>query len=541
MHRRQGSSFALTPLRSGILVATLLSIFALAGILEARIHTPTVDEFAYVPMGLHYWRTGRFEIDRRGPPLMKMLLTLPLLATDVQLPEEPQWRGDGEGWWPWIYGTRFMQLNAPRYLDLFWLSRLMNVVVGLSGGIVLWLWARRLFSAWVALMCLLFYCTCPTVLAHSAVATLDLGVTALSLAGFLLLWMWSEQRRAWLAALAGVALGLAVAAKFSAVFTFPLIPMLCGIRWNWREGIRSKFFLGMLLIGFFGWLAIEAAYLFQGFPLPKAMMEGMLLKTGDTAAGEPSFLLDRWSPTGWRSYYLVAMGLKFTVPLLAMLLIAAVCVVRDRQNWRDNAWLVLPPLLVLYVLSFQYTINYGIRYLLPAMPLLILLTGRGATQLVQHRAGRYLLALLLVWQVATWARATPHHLSYFNEMAGGPEHNRHQLLDSNLDWGQDLGQLKTYLDSQGLGKIGLAYFGHVDPALYGIDYTLPPTQPEPGVYAISANYLAGYAYAITYAGIEPISVRPGAWQWLNAFRPKAVVGRSIFVYQIEPGEINPTR
>jgi hypothetical protein len=125
-----------------------------------------------------------------------------------------------------------------------------------------------------------------------------------------------------------------------------------------------------------------------------------------------------------------------------------------------------------------------------------------------------------------------HHLAYFNELAGGPDGARRILLDSNLDWGQDLGRLKTFLARRGVERICLGYFGHVDPAVYGIAYSFPPTHPASGTCAVSANFLAGYPYGITYAGAQVLRVPPGAWSWLDRYRPVARVGRSIYVFDL---------
>jgi hypothetical protein len=102
-------------------------------------------------------------------------------------------------------------------------------------------------------------------------------------------------------------------------------------------------------------------------------------------------------------------------------------------------------------------------------------------------------------------RSGPHHLSYFNQLAGGPEKGYTHLVDSSLDWGQDLARLREWLEKQratnaGGGPVYLAYFGSGDPAYSGIEATLLPGyldwRPEiefqelrPGTYCISATML----------------------------------------------------
>src|SRR5204863_295141 len=77
------------------------------------------------------------------------------------------------------------------------------------------------------------------------------------------------------------------------------------------------------------------------------------------------------------------------------------------------------------------------------------------------------------------------------------------LVDSNLDWGQDLKPLKRWMDRQGVAEVNLAYFGTADPAYYGIRCTYLNGSPSfvpsasihaprlPGYVAISATLLNG--------------------------------------------------
>jgi len=147
-----------------------------------------------------------------------------------------------------------------------------------------------------------------------------------------------------------------------------------------------------------------------------------------------------------------------------------------------------------------------------------------------------LIAVLCVWQLMTAIRIYPHHLAYFNELVGGPENGYKYLVDSNLDWGQDLKGLKAYLEANGIDQIKLSYFGTADPAYYGISYTcLPsfgilrelkcPVEPDfenkSGVFVVSATNLQG-----VYLD------NPHTFDWLKEREPEAVIGHSIFVYRV---------
>jgi hypothetical protein len=517
----------------------VLGSFAIQGVVAAQTNTPTPDEFVYVPEGYYHLRTGDLAFDPTNPPLLKMAMALPLLAMDLELDTDPRWRDERTGWGPWTFGTRFMNQNREHYLGAFFAARLVVLAVAVALGALVFRRARTLLSPVGAIAALLLYGTSAPILAHGSLATLDLGVSALLFASLLALERFSRRQDAWSAGATGLLLGLALAVKGVAALFFPLVPVLLAISWqSWDRAGRRRLGIGAAAMAAGAWLAVEAAYGFSGLPLPAPLLDGMRFQMEASSAGEfPAFLNGRWSQTGWWTYYAVALALKTSIPTLLLIAVGLVAMAR---RWRDPAtpWIVVPPLFLLYVLSFHYGKNYGIRYLLPAFPFLVLLAGRGVDALLGLRKrGPAVIGALLAWQVAACIFATPHHLAYFNELAGGPDDARRLLLDSNLDWGQDLGRLKTYLDAHGIDHICLGYFGHVDPHVYGIEYSFPPNRPTSGRCAVSANFLAGYPYGITYAGEGVLAVPPGTWTWFDRFEPVARVGSSIYVFDIREADV----
>jgi hypothetical protein len=125
-------------------------------------------------------------------------------------------------------------------------------------------------------------------------------------------------------------------------------------------------------------------------------------------------------------------------------------------------------------------------------------------------------------------RVYPHCLAYFNEFVGGLDNGYKYLVGSNLDWGQDLKNLKAYMDQQGLDKVHLAYYGSAHPDYYGIQAQPLPADESPkgtdptALYAISATYLQG-----SYLD------DPEAFSWLRQYAPVGKIGYSIFVYRLE--------
>ena len=134
-----------------------------------------------------------------------------------------------------------------------------------------------------------------------------------------------------------------------------------------------------------------------------------------------------------------------------------------------------------------------------------------------------------------FASICPHYLAFFNQFVGGPENGHRYMVDSNLDWGQDLKGLKKWMDQYQIHYINLSYFGTADPVYYGIRCTYLPGGPFyddplmrnpllPGYVAISATNLRGVYFLEQARDVyKPL---------LNS-QPVAVIGYSIYVYRVD--------
>jgi hypothetical protein len=139
-------------------------------------------------------------------------------------------------------------------------------------------------------------------------------------------------------------------------------------------------------------------------------------------------------------------------------------------------------------------------------------------------------AVALLWVAAGNLRVAPRYLQYFNEAAGGPAHGHEVLIDSNIDWGQDLLRLREYMDANSIDRIALAYFGRVDPVIYGIRYTPLERGVSHGKAVVSASFLMGRPYFWILGGrLRWVPSR--TYEWLQTQRPIARVG-SMFVFDL---------
>jgi hypothetical protein len=179
-------------------------------------------------------------------------------------------------------------------------------------------------------------------------------------------------------------------------------------------------------------------------------------------------------------------------------------------------YLLISGLTVTYASQLPIT-NYQLRFIRPLIPL-------------------SLLALIFA---NLWIY--PHYWSYFNVAAGGPENGGNILIDSNIDWGQDLFRLQDWMAENGVERVNLSWFGSADPAYYDLSYDPLPglprhfdlwwdvpfdsADPPPGIYAISISNLWELP-------LEDKVVFP----WFRARQTDDRVGYSIYIYRVAENE-----
>lgn len=333
-------------------------------------------------------------------------------------------------------------------------------------------------------------------------------------------------------------------------------------------------------------------------PAPANYLNGIDVQRYDFEIGKWSYLHGEQKIGGWWYYYLYAMTVKMPIGALLLISLATMLpgarmMIGARWKQRDapycaspandnsTIWLVEPqsaildvaavlaPAVVLIALvSSQTGFNRYLRYVIPAFPFLFIwasqlfrsfrwngvlniesgmLTfipqsvgklgnGRGAGRRYMNLASnriRIVVAVLLSSVVSSLS-VFPHSLSYFNEVAGGPMNGHNHLLDANIDWGQDLLELKRWNDARPESMpLYVAYFGLIDSRITGIKFetvqhsitvdSMKGTCPPPGWYAISANELYGYKY---------FGERIDNYAWFRQLQPAARAGYSICIYHV---------
>lgn len=542
-------------------IALLISFFGLA-LSSAALKSPTMDEQNHIARGTAYLGTGDPRLSVEHPPLVNTLSALPVhVLLHLRLPLDSVWWEAAE-WYH--FADLFLWEVNPNADQIVFLARLPVIGLGLLLIALVYRWAAGRFGPWGGFLAAAFCALDPNLLAHARLSTTDLGATFfVFLAAYVLrhaLRRPSASRVLW----AGLALGLAFSAKLSALLFGPLLALAAILHGLNAAQNRIRRLLGrgglVLTAGLLALLVVWAAYGFQMGPLEEGgpsvpaspYVKGMRAVLDFAGGGRSGYLFGEVSTEGWWYYFPVAFAVKTPLATLVGLLLATGLALRSRS--RDDVLLLVPPLSFFLVFAFA-RLNLGYRHLLPILPFAFVHLGRlaqldsrvtespgSSTVLVTRLRGlmkrpQPALVLLVCWLAFATLRTYPHFLAFFNPIAGGSEEGWRVLVDSNIDWGQDLKGLKNWMEREGVEKVRLAWFGSARPEYYGIQHDLlpgiphgfplsvdppfNPDNPEPGIYAISVSNLVGVVFP-----------NPDLYTWFREREPDHKIGYSIFIYRV---------
>ncbi len=555
----------------------LILIFALICFFSQFFSSVTVDEFAHLPSGIYNLLTLDWRMNNESPPLIKCYVALSSIFTQPKIDYGAFEKNPNT----WRMGYSFMSLNKAKYQLIFQYGRLMIIILGCFLGGLIYLWAKGIYDHKGALFALFLYLFNPNILAHSSLITIDIGASCAIFASIYCFWKYLMKRNNELLVIAGLVLGLAQLAKFTALLLYPiffiiiiLIIFLTNDNHDASEILvdsnkrTTHLVSGFCIIILISITIINLGYFFSGsfkqlsdyhfsstlfkisssflwtkfpVPLPYDYITGLDTQLIIAEGNNPfyaSYLMGQHSLTGWWYYYWVAFFVKNPLPLLVILPFTVCLWLFDREKNTDRTTIFciwIPIVSYLIYFSFFTHIFIGIRDILPIFPLLFLACGRLFNGFIIKKKIIGILTLILaVSYLFSAVYVFPNYLSFFNSASGGSQNGYRWLIDSNIDWGQGLPELKNYMENNHISKIKLGYFGRVDPQIYGIDYSLAEKHPTEGIYAISINFLMGRPYYL---------LKEETWELLDAdfdyfdkyrlLKPSAIIDNSIWIFDVK--------
>ena len=502
-----------------VLIAVLHGVMAVTAV---NTKSPTFDEPQHLTAGYSYWVANDFRLDPENGNLPARWAALPLLWSHpnfVSLTDRGWQRAD-EG----RTGHQFFYEVGNDPDQILGQARMMMSIFGAALCLLIFRCAREFFGVVGGLLAESVAAFDPNFLANSPLVASDVPAAFFFTAAVWSSWRLLQKISPATLTIAALSLSGLFLTKFSAPIVLPVVGMMsilqilsqrqisvrfgrfrieltrrlqkiCAITAPWIILAATVFFAIWLAFSFrysawtnndsthentkWHWnYLVEDGGTFEGavsfarthHVLPEGYLYG-LAYVHKHQIDRSAFLDNEWSIVGFSSFFPRAFIYKTPLSFLCLLALALYAVIASRRSWKIEN-LVHP----LWAFGFVYgafavtaQLNIGHRHILPIYPALFIGCGAVVYLLRQNRRTIFIaaVAILFLWQIGESFAIRPNYLAYFNEVAGGPARGYEHLVDSSVDWGQDLPALKRWLDAHPAivdGKpLYLAYFGTADP------------------------------------------------------------------------------
>lgn len=526
-------------IRPAAIAALLIAIGSIRMATTWRIYSATNDEATHVGAGLELFQYHRYRLLPENPPLPRVVFSA----------------------WPWFSGMRYDphgtftdQIHSVfyghgEYKPNLVRARAGTVVFFIIAAIALFFTARDALGDGGSLVALFLFTMEPIVLGYSALATHDGAAVAGLAVALLAFGRWLRHPDLKHALVFGAAFGFSIDCKFSSIVFVPVTcAAICAVRLRNPE-LRRQFRRAIgamvpaaavtLFVVWAGygftvhtvgelrpwmdsypqWLQHLLAHISPSFPLPAPdFFAGISALHKIDREGFQTFLCGRLGTTGWWWYFPFAIAMKTTIAALSLVLIGTFFAIRDRALRGPFAEWCLAAMAIV-VVSMPSALDLGIRYVLPFYIPFAVATAAAAQAMWRASFATAVIAVaLLVCHLAASALAHPDYFPYFNAFAGR-DPSRY-LVDSNIDWGQDILRLRSVVRLKQIPTLGVALMGPADFAALGF----PPVQ---GISMWTKTH--GWVAVSDHA--RQVMHAQGGGRWLPD-EPIQRVGKSISLYYV---------
>jgi len=559
-----------------------------------------VDEIPHVGAGYSYIAKGDYRLNPEHPPLAKDLagLTLSLLAINQSAFSTQYWTTDING--QWNFGRTLIYNPTNNVDVIARTAKMTMLIFFVLSAWIISRWTRELYgSKKASLLALLLFAFSPTVIAHSRFVTTDVPALFGVLLGTYFFIKFLQKQGFWNFWIAALAFGIAQLTKFSVVLLAPLFVLMvvawCVANFHSFRSSAVLFIRSLILMAAGVILVVWPVYALHTMNYPPEKQKsdaqsnlasygnrlfadpviwasdkpvirplaqyatGILMVNQRSIGGNMTFFLGEVRNHAWKKYFPVVYGIKEPLAFWGLVIIVLLYLVTKAQSlisnleslkkWLRNHFVEFSMMLwiVMYwYLSVRANLNIGVRHLLPTYGFVfILLAGQltavgNRLKAIGHnkklKAYNLLLIALFSWYVIENIQVYPYYLTYFNQLAGGPSGGYRYVVDSNLDWGQDLKRLSDWVEKNNISKIYFDYFGWADQNYYLKDkFVWINSEKYAGAKEFLAENPNGGYIAVSASFYMGSREKPEtSYAWLDAYKPIATIGNSIFIWKFVP-------
>lgn len=539
-----------------LIVGVLLLLHFHLVFTAARDKSPVFDESVHIAGGLSYWLGNDYRINPENGNFPQRWAALPLVFQSLKFPDLKRLSLPQTDEWTIAGDFIFKSGNNPD--GIFMLSRAMITILSLITGLAVYFCSRRIFGTGGGLLALSLYALCPEILAHAGFATSDMAVAMAFTLALACIWNVLNKITMGNIVFSSLALSVLFVSKFSAFIIIPVYLVLILIRLRNQKPVECVLFkhrlniasqarqlfsysavllVNLVFILFFIWMSYGFRFSILNAPgpgdvtamekivvskcksvgtageallaarkmkiLPEAYIFGFASVLKGSSARN-SYLNGELSTRGWWYFFLYSFMVKTPLPLFLIFIFSLFSLFKWGKPSEGKLYMLTPFLtfiLVYFLFALSSRMNIGNRHLLPVYPAIFIICGAAYSMLRSKLPIVIMTAFLIAWFALESYNIRPHYLAYFNQLAGGPENGYKHLSDSSLDWGQDLKELRKWLDEnkQGGENAYLSYFGTADIGYYMRDYKQLPCifeqerrtddyfEYKGGIYCISAT------------------------------------------------------
>lgn len=548
-------------------VLVLLFLFTAICVSSSIFKSPAYDEIQHLSSGYASLKTGNFSIGLGHPPLYRILIAFPLLLINPDFDREhillKKTQGSDPKTWSvlndYYFGYDFFYNSGNNHKLMFFLGRFISIILGVLLGCLVYRFSKDLFNRETGLFSLFIYVFSPTIIANSRLTVNDIASTLTMLFAIYSYYRYSIEKNNRDFLVLCLAVSAAMVTKFNSVILLPLV--MIGLIYT--DGIKKGLFRYLFLLcavlcviniiyGFDGTFKLKELdqdafgrmipfdfmegilyRIYSYLPLPEFYLKSFIRLLMHNVKGHSTYLAGNYSVHGWWYFFIVSFLIKTPLMILCATVFWFVRFFKKFKLSKGEIFLCIF-FVVYFILSLRSRINIGHRHILPVYPVLFILLGGVYIEYRKIPLRKSIRILLVTSYILSTQIYFPHYLSYFNALVR-PQNGYKYLLDSNLDWGQDLLMMKKFLKRHNDPSLIFSYFGSASRNAYGIGYQdllsigkVKIEQDRINPYDVKKEFLA-----VSATNMKSVYyVQKDIFSWIEDMTPIGKAGYSIFIYDI---------